>query len=268
MEVDIRYDFTIRSCRYNCRVEARSRTRSTRSVCLMPRADRVLLNDFQDDSMGNTHILHSRHRRRHRRRRSRGACACWRRAGSRSPPSAFLPRPARPGWPWHSPGSTLEVEEAKLGVFGNLDLAFFAAGGTAARALAPDAVKAGCLVIDKSSAFRLDPDVPLVIPEINPQALERHKGIIANPNCSTAVALMGLWPLHRRFGLKRYVVATYQSVSGAGRPAVGSSRRRCTPTPRVRRMKRDGLSAPDRLQRAFRRSTRSARTATPARRRR
>jgi aspartate-semialdehyde dehydrogenase len=114
----------------------------------------------------------------------------------------------------------LVVEEAKPGVFADVDVAFFAAGGPVTRALAPDAVKAGCLVIDKSSAFRLAPDVPLVIPEINPQALRSHKGIIANPNCSTAVTLMALWPLHRKFGLKRYFASTYQSVSGTGADAV------------------------------------------------
>lgn len=112
------------------------------------------------------------------------------------------------------------VEEAKPGVFADVDVAFFAAGGPVTRALAPDAVKAGCLVIDKSSAFRLAPDVPLVIPEINPQALRNHKGIIANPNCSTAVTLMALWPLHKKFGLKRYFASTYQSVSGTGADAV------------------------------------------------
>jgi aspartate-semialdehyde dehydrogenase len=113
-------------------------------------------------------------------------------------------------------GREHRVEEAKAGIFTDLDLAFFAVDGTVARALAPDAVKAGCLVLDKSSAYRLDPAVPLVIPEINPEALRAHRGIIANPNCSTAVALMGLWPLHRRFGLKRCWIATYQSVSGTG----------------------------------------------------
>ncbi|MCR6657165.1 MAG: aspartate-semialdehyde dehydrogenase [Opitutus sp.] len=81
-------------------------------------------------------------------------------------------------------------------------------------------MKAGCVVIDKSSAYRMDPDVPLVIPEINPEALRNHKGIIANPNCSTAVLLMALWPLHQAFGLKRYFSATYQSVSGTGVEAV------------------------------------------------
>jgi aspartate-semialdehyde dehydrogenase len=122
-----------------------------------------------------------------------------------------------------SAGSTLTaggkvhtVEEARPGIFADLDVAFFAAGGPTTRALAPDAIKAGCLVIDKSSAFRLDPEVPLVIPEINPEALRTHKGLVSNPNCSTAVALMALWPLHQRFGLKRYIAATYQSVSGSG----------------------------------------------------
>jgi aspartate-semialdehyde dehydrogenase len=117
-------------------------------------------------------------------------------------------------------GRTYPVAEAKPGIFAGLDVAFFAAGGAVTKALAPDAVKAGCLVIDKSSFYRMDPAVPLVIPEINPQDLRKHKGIIANPNCSTAVTLMGLWPLHVKFGLKRYVVATYQSVSGTGAEAV------------------------------------------------
>jgi aspartate-semialdehyde dehydrogenase len=117
-------------------------------------------------------------------------------------------------------GRALTVEEARPGVFAGVDVAFFAAGGAVTRALAQDAVKAGCLVIDKSSALRMDPDVPLVIPEINPEALRGHKGIIANPNCSTAVALMGVWPLHRKFGLKRLIMATYQSVTGAGAEGV------------------------------------------------
>ncbi len=117
-------------------------------------------------------------------------------------------------------GRKFTVAEAKPEIFDELDVAFFSAGGPVTRALAPAAVKAGCLVLDKSSAFRMDPAVPLVVPEINPQALRRHQGIIASPNCSTAVALMGLYPLHRAFGLKRYFVATYQSVSGTGAAAV------------------------------------------------
>ena len=78
----------------------------------------------------------------------------------------------------------------------------------------------GCVVIDNSSAFRMDPDVPLIIPEINGDALETHRGLIANPNCSTAVALMGLYPLHKRFGLTRFIASTYQAVSGAGTAGV------------------------------------------------
>ena len=117
-------------------------------------------------------------------------------------------------------GKKFTVEEAKPGVFADLDLAFFAAGGSVTRALVPAAVKAGCLVIDKSSHYRMDPNVPLVIPEINPEGLRTHQGIIANPNCSTAVTLMALWPLHLAFGLKRYFASTYQSVSGTGAEAV------------------------------------------------
>jgi aspartate-semialdehyde dehydrogenase len=117
-------------------------------------------------------------------------------------------------------GRKYTVAEAGPEIFQDLDVAFFSAGGPVTRALAPAAVKAGCLVLDKSSAFRMDPAVPLVIPEINAHAIRRHQGIIASPNCSTAVTLMGLYPLHRAFGLKRYFAATYQSVSGTGAAAV------------------------------------------------
>ena len=117
-------------------------------------------------------------------------------------------------------GKKYVVEEAKPGVFADVDVAFFAAGGSVTRALAADAVKAGCLVIDKSSALRMDPNVPLVIPEINPEKLRKHDGIIANPNCSTAIMLMGWWPLHQAFGVKRVIISTYQSVSGTGAEAV------------------------------------------------
>ena len=112
------------------------------------------------------------------------------------------------------------VQEATGEAFAGLDLAFFAAGTSVTKVLAPEAVKHGCLAIDKSSAFRMDPHVPLVIPEINPDALRSHRGIIASPNCSTSVALMALYPLHRAFGLKRAFFSTYQSVSGTGADAV------------------------------------------------
>ncbi len=108
------------------------------------------------------------------------------------------------------------VQETTPEAFEGLDMAIFSAGGSVSKALAPEAVKRGCTVVDNSSAFRMDEGVPLVVPEINAVALEGHKGLIANPNCSTAVALMGLYPLHKAFGLKRFFAATYQAVSGVG----------------------------------------------------
>lgn len=117
-------------------------------------------------------------------------------------------------------GKKLTVQEARPGAFDGLDIAFFAAEGAIAKALAPEAVKRGCLVLDKSSAFRMAADVPLVIPEINLAATRDHRGIIASPNCSTAVALMGLYPLHQLFGVKRAFFSTYQSVSGTGTDAI------------------------------------------------
>lgn len=112
------------------------------------------------------------------------------------------------------------VEEALPEVFEGLDIAIFSAGSDISRKLASEAVKRGCLVIDNSSAFRMDAGVPLVVPEINGEALRDHRGIVANPNCSTAIALMGLYPLHREFGLKRFFAATYQAVSGTGAEAM------------------------------------------------
>ncbi|MEM8549152.1 MAG: aspartate-semialdehyde dehydrogenase [Verrucomicrobiota bacterium] len=108
------------------------------------------------------------------------------------------------------------VQEARPEAFDALDIAIFSAGGSTSKELCPEAAKRGCIAIDNSSTFRLDSKVPLIVPEINTHALAGHENIIANPNCSTAVALMGLYPLHQRFGLKRYVAATYQAVSGAG----------------------------------------------------
>jgi len=117
-------------------------------------------------------------------------------------------------------GKKLTVQEARPEAFDGLDIAFFAAEGAIAKALAPEAVKRGCLVLDKSSAFRMAADVPLVLPEINLAATHDHRGIIASPNCSTSVALMGLYPLHRQFGAKRVFFSTYQSVSGTGADAI------------------------------------------------
>ena len=108
------------------------------------------------------------------------------------------------------------VKEAEPEVFKDLDIAIFSAGSGISRRLAPEAVKRDCVVIDNSSAFRMDPEVPLVVPEINSGAASEHSGIIANPNCSTIVALMALYPLHQAFGLQRFFASTYQAVSGSG----------------------------------------------------
>ena len=117
-------------------------------------------------------------------------------------------------------GKEWTVQEAKPEAFDGLDFVVFSAGGSVSVALAPEAVKRGVIVIDNSSAFRMDPKVPLVVPEINAHALDHHHGIIANPNCSTAIALMGLFPLHQAFGLKRFFASTYQAVSGTGAEAM------------------------------------------------
>jgi len=112
------------------------------------------------------------------------------------------------------------VEEATPDIFKELDFAIFSAGGDVSRQFAKETVKQGCVVIDNSSAFRMDEDVPLVIPEVNPKALSGHKGIIANPNCSTILTLLALFPLHKAFGLKRFFASTYQAVSGTGLAAL------------------------------------------------
>ena len=113
-------------------------------------------------------------------------------------------------------GQTLTVEEATKTCFAGLDFVIFAASASLAKELCPAAAGAGAIAIDNSSAFRMDPEVPLVVPEINPEAAKAHQGIIANPNCTTAITLMAVYPLHRRFGLKRMFTSTYQAVSGSG----------------------------------------------------
>ena len=117
-------------------------------------------------------------------------------------------------------GQTITIEEAGENCFKGLDYVLFSAGGSTSKALCPAAVKAGAVAIDNSSAFRMDPEVPLVVPEINIEAAKVHKGIIANPNCSTAIALIGLYPLHKAFGLTRMFASTYQAVSGTGAEAM------------------------------------------------
>lgn len=116
-------------------------------------------------------------------------------------------------------GKEYTVEEATDASFEGVDIALFA-GGAASKTFAPAAVKAGAVVIDNSSAFRMDPEVPLVVPEVNPEAIASHKGIIANPNCSTIIMVMALKPLYDVSKIKRIVVSTYQAVSGGGKEAM------------------------------------------------
>ncbi|MFZ1954990.1 MAG: aspartate-semialdehyde dehydrogenase [Desulfobacterales bacterium] len=119
-------------------------------------------------------------------------------------------------------GDLLPVEELTGESFAGLDVALFSAGGDTSLKFAPLAAEAGCVVVDNSSAWRMDPKVPLVVPEVNPHAIAGYKakGIIANPNCSTIQMVVALNPIHRAFGLKRIVVSTYQAVSGTGKKAV------------------------------------------------
>jgi aspartate-semialdehyde dehydrogenase len=117
-------------------------------------------------------------------------------------------------------GQVIVVEELTEDSLRGVDIALFSAGSSISRIFSPAAVKAGAVVIDNSSAFRMDADVPLVIPEINGRRIREHKGIIAVPNCSAITALMPLWPIHRQNRIKRMVLSTYQAVSGAGAAAM------------------------------------------------
>ncbi len=117
-------------------------------------------------------------------------------------------------------GSPVPVAALSEDSFIGVDLALFSAGSAVAKRFAPAGVAEGAVVIDNSSAFRRDPDVPLVVPEINAAALRRHCGIIANPNCVAAIATMALWPIHRRNRIERLMLATYQAASGAGAAAM------------------------------------------------
>jgi aspartate-semialdehyde dehydrogenase len=117
-------------------------------------------------------------------------------------------------------GERIVIEELADNSFDGVDIALFSAGGGIARKFAPIAVKSGAVVIDNSSAFRMAPDVPLVIPEINADRIREHNGIIANPNCSAITALVPLWPIHRMNRIKRVILSTYQAASGAGAAAM------------------------------------------------
>jgi aspartate-semialdehyde dehydrogenase len=115
---------------------------------------------------------------------------------------------------------TLTVEAVESSSFENIDLVLASAGGSISKQWAPIAAKAAAVVIDNSSAFRMNPDVPLVVPEVNPDAVSSHQGIIANPNCTTILMNLAVWPLHRISPVKRIIAATYQSASGAGARAM------------------------------------------------
>src|SRR5206468_9687510 len=111
---------------------------------------------------------------------------------------------------------TLTVEELTHDSFKGVQIAFFSAGGSISKEFAPSAVKAGAVVVDNTSAFRMKDGIPLVVPEVNPEQIHKHVGIIANPNCSTIIMNVPVWPLHKANRVKRVIVSTYQAVSGAG----------------------------------------------------
>jgi aspartate-semialdehyde dehydrogenase len=122
-------------------------------------------------------------------------------------------------------GEELVIQELTKDSFTGIDLALFSAGGSISREFAPVAARAGCVVVDNSSAFRMDDAVPLVVPEINAGDVKKHRGIIANPNCTTIVTLMALYPLHQAFSVTRLVASSYQAVSGTGAQAIEELRR-------------------------------------------
>src|SRR5262245_47977631 len=125
-------------------------------------------------------------------------------------------------------GDSIPVEKLDTGSFEKIDIAFFSAGGDVSRTFVPIACQADAIAIDKSSAFRMDPKVPLVIPEINADDVKLHGGVIANPNCTTTVMLMALYPLHKIFRVHRVFAATYQAVSGSGTKGVDELTRQVT----------------------------------------
>jgi aspartate-semialdehyde dehydrogenase len=122
-------------------------------------------------------------------------------------------------------GQTLSVQELKRDSFQGIDLALFSAGGSISKEFAPLAVQDGCVVVDNSSVFRMDANVPLVVPEVNAEDVKGHQGIIANPNCTTAITLLALYPLHHAFFVKRIFASSYQAVSGTGAKAIEELKR-------------------------------------------
>src|ERR1043165_7092373 len=117
-------------------------------------------------------------------------------------------------------GKEIAIKELTKDSFKGVEIALFSAGGSISKEFAPIAVQAGCVVVDNSSAFRMDDAVPLIVPEINASDVKKHRGIIANPNCTTAITLMALYPLHAAFNVKRIFASSYQAVSGTGAKAI------------------------------------------------
>lgn len=137
----------------------------------------------------------------------------------------FLSSARSAGKPVMFKGVEYKLEEAKPESFDGVDIALFSAGGDVSKALAPEAAKRGAVCIDNTSAFRMDPNTPLVVPEVNPEKIKEHNGIIANPNCSTIQMVAALKPLHDQYKIKRIIVSTYQAVSGAGAKAINETLR-------------------------------------------
>ena len=150
----------------------------------------------------------------------REVCALLTTRSLRANQIALLASPRGAGTQIVVDGQAITVAELGQGSFDGVDFAIFSAGGERAKSWAPLAREAGVVVIDNSSAFRMDPDVPLVVPEVNPGDLSGHRGIVANPNCSTIIMNVAVWPLHRVNRVRRIVVSTYQSASGAGAAAM------------------------------------------------
>ena len=117
-------------------------------------------------------------------------------------------------------GKKIKVKELTEKSFDGVDIGLFSAGSSTTKKFAKAAVAAGTIIVDNSSAYRMDPEVPLVVPEINPEAIKTHKGIIANPNCSAIISITPLWPIHKKNPIKRMIISTYQAASGAGAAAM------------------------------------------------
>ena len=145
-------------------------------------------------------------------------------------------------------GKPYKVEELTAGAFKGIDIAFFSAGAARSREFVPAAKAAGAIAIDNSSAFRMDPNVPLVVPEVNARDLRRHNGLIANPNCTAAILATAVWPIHQAVGVRRIIVSTYQAASGAGAAAMRELEDQTHEYAEGKESAQVGVPAPDRLQ--------------------